>query len=344
MNDPLIVTLVTLGLIVLSAFFVVVEFALLSARHHRLEEEAATSRSARAALRGVNELTMMLAGAQLGITACTFALGAVTKPAVDAWLGPILLSWGLPGQLADGTAFGLSLLLVTFLHLVIGEMAPKSWAIAHPETSAKLVSIPARGFIWLVRPILVWVNHIANRLVSASGVAPVDRAAVGGQDIDTIRQLVEQSASAGALDQEFGSHLTEVINLKDLTIAELIGPGAHPTSVPASAVVSDVRDAAAASGHMRILIESEASGAPSLVHVRDTLLEPSDRPIRELVRPAFALDAETPVYEALAAVRRESEQLVAVLRDDRLIGVVSLTDIVKRVLPKDSVLRGTGGS
>ncbi len=90
-------------LIVLSAFFVVIEFALLGARGHRLEAEAATNRSARAALRGINELTIMLAGAQLGITTCTFALGAVTKPAVDAWLAPILTSWGAAAQLADGT-------------------------------------------------------------------------------------------------------------------------------------------------------------------------------------------------------------------------------------------------
>ncbi|HIZ51250.1 MAG TPA: DUF21 domain-containing protein, partial [Candidatus Pseudomonas excrementavium] len=96
MNDPLIVILVTIGLIVLSAFFVIIEFALLGARRHRLEELAGSSRSARAALRGMNDLTLMLAGAQLGITFCTFALGAVTKPAVDSWLGPVLTLWGFP--------------------------------------------------------------------------------------------------------------------------------------------------------------------------------------------------------------------------------------------------------
>ncbi|MBN9199923.1 MAG: DUF21 domain-containing protein, partial [Microbacterium chocolatum] len=95
-----IVLIATVALIVLSAFFVVIEFALLGARRHRLEETAATDPSARAALRGMNELTLMLAGAQLGITACTFALGAVTKPAVDAWLGPVFASWGAPEWLA----------------------------------------------------------------------------------------------------------------------------------------------------------------------------------------------------------------------------------------------------
>ncbi len=95
MNDPLIVTTATIALIALSGLFVVIEFALLGACRHRLEELAVNSTSARAALRGMNDLTLMLAGAQLGITLCTFALGAVTKPAVDFWLEPVFHRMGL---------------------------------------------------------------------------------------------------------------------------------------------------------------------------------------------------------------------------------------------------------
>ena len=101
--SPLLVLIVTIGLIVLSAFFVIIEFALLGARRHRLEEEAVTSRSARATLKGMNELTMMLAVAQLGITACTFALGAVTKPGVEALLAPLFDGW-MPDWLSGGIA------------------------------------------------------------------------------------------------------------------------------------------------------------------------------------------------------------------------------------------------
>ncbi|MDN5720832.1 CNNM domain-containing protein, partial [Corynebacterium sp.] len=128
MSD-LTVVLVTLLLLVGSAFFVMIEFALLGVRRHRLEDAADRSLTARAALRGVNELTVMLAAAQLGITACTFALGAVTKPAVSAWLKPLFTAWGIPDGAAYTVSFVLALLVVTFLHLVIGEMAPKSWAI-----------------------------------------------------------------------------------------------------------------------------------------------------------------------------------------------------------------------
>ncbi|MFC7376196.1 MULTISPECIES: CNNM domain-containing protein [unclassified Brachybacterium] len=335
MTNPLVVTAVTVALIVLSAFFVIIEFSLLGARRHRLETEAPTSRSARAALRGINELTMMLAGAQLGITACTFALGAVTKPAVDAWVGPVLTGWGVPASLADVSAFAFSLLLVTFLHLVVGEMAPKSWAIAHPELSAKLIGVPSRLFVAVVRPLLVFVNAVANRLVAASGVTPAERAAVGGQDAATIRQLVEHSSSSGTLDPVFHPQLSGALELAELRLADLVEGRERPTTVPADATVADVRSAAARSHHMRILVE-DPRGAPHVVHVRDVLLESADRPARDLARPAFTLAASTPVYDALARARDGREQLIAVMDDgERFVGVVTLSDILRRVLPVD---------
>jgi CBS domain containing-hemolysin-like protein len=333
MSNPWFVFAATVLLIALSAFFVVIEFALLGARRHRLEASAATSRSARAALRGVNELTIILAGAQLGITVCTFALGAVTKPAVDAWLGPVFASWGMVAWLADGAAFGLSLLIVTFLHLVIGEMAPKSWAIAHPETSAIMIGVPARIFVWFFRPLLVWVNSIANRLVAATGVQPVESAAVGGQNAQTIRHLVEHSAKSGALEQSLRRQISGVIDLETLTVDALVAPHSIPTAVATDASVADIRAAAAKSGHMRILLSGLHDGPPSVVHVRDTLVEPPERPARELARAAFTLPSGTPVYEALARMRAAGEQLALVTSGERFVGIITLADVLRRVLP-----------
>lgn len=335
MDDPFAVAAITAVLIVLSAFFVVIEFALLGARQHRLEKDAETSASARAALRGINELTVMLAGAQLGITACTFALGAVTKPAVDAWLGPVFASWGAPAQLAGGVAFGLSLLFVTFLHLVVGEMAPKSWAIAHPEFAAKLIGVPSRGFIWVFRPLLRWINAVANRLVAASGVTPVERAAVGGQDADTIRQLVEHSADTGALEETFRSPVSAALGLEDLDIGALVDSGKEPTAVVEGATVAQVQEAAARTGHMRILVLHGDASVPSVVHVRDTLMEPADSPVGPLTRPVMVLDVRTPVYQALGIAREKSEQLAAVMDQGRFVGVITIADILKRLLPED---------
>ncbi|MFT0137728.1 CNNM domain-containing protein [Alcanivoracaceae bacterium MT1] len=328
------VVVVTILLIVASAFFVVIEFALLGARRTRLEQEAPTSAPARAALRGMNELTMMLAVAQLGITACTFALGAVTKPAVDAWLVPPLEAIGLPLWLADVIAFALALLIVTFLHLVVGEMAPKSWAIAHPERAAKLIGIPARALEWAVRPLLTWINRMANRLVAASGVEPADRAAVGGQDAETIRQLVEQSAEAGSLDPAFRAQLSEILDLQNATVRDLVPTGGSPTAVPAGASVADVQRAAARSGHMRILVVRDDGRVTRVVHVRDSLLDEGDAPADPHARPALALDGGTTAGEALQAMRESGEQLAVLLADGRLDGVMTVADILSHILPR----------
>ncbi len=333
MNDPLLVTLVTVALIALSALFVVIEFALLGARRHRLEELAANSPSARAALRGMNDLTLMLAGAQLGITLCTFALGAVTKPAVDYWLGPVLTAWGLPEWAAGGAAFGLALFLVTFLHLVVGEMAPKSWAIAHPERSALAIGIISRILLWPLRPLLSWVNRVANRMVKASGVEPVESAAVGGRDIATIRQLVEHSAAVGTLKPQMQQQISGLIDLGTLPVEALLVEGDELVHLTREATVADVRAAAMESGHLRILVLGAEAVQPAVVHVRDTLLEPETRPAHELAREAFVLDARTPVYEALSRMRKSSVQLAVIMSGDQLRGVVTLADILKRVLP-----------
>lgn len=333
MNDPLIITLATIVLIALSAFFVIIEFALLGARRHRLEELAATSSSARAALRGMNDLTLMLAGAQLGITFCTFALGAITKPAVDGWLSPVFLAMGLPDWAAGGTAFALALFVVTFLHLVIGEMAPKSWAIAHPERSALAIGVISRAYIWPLRPLMRWVNNIANRLVRAAGVEPVESAAIGGQDIATIRQLVEHSGKVGTLAPQMQQQISGLIDLGTERIETLLVEGSAPVYVGQEATVADVRAAAAQSGHLRILVLGAQASTPLVVHLRDTLLEPDTRPAHQLARKVLVLDAQTPIYESLARMRKSSVQLAVIMSDGSMRGVVTLADILKRVLP-----------
>lgn len=331
------VTLITIALIVASAFFVIVEFALLAARRHRLEEEAGRSASARSALRGMNELTVMLAFAQLGITACTFLLGAVTKPAIDYALAPVFEQWGLPYVLADIIAFVLALIVVTFLHLVIGEMAPKSWAIAHPETAAKATTILARAMTWPLRPFLLWINHIANKLVRASGVEPVEKAAVGGQDADTIRELVARSRTAGTLEEQYSEPIANAIALSTLTVGDIVRTDQTPTSVPSDATAADIQAVAASSSHLRILVGTGASSR--VVHVRDTLTVAPATSAHDLARDALVVSPETPAPDALANMRRNRVQLATVVSGERLIGVVTLDDLLREILPASAAPR-----
>lgn len=332
MSNPWIVVAVTAVLIVLSAFFVAVEFALLAAKRHRLEDAAPTSRAARAALRSSTELTVLLAGSQLGITACTLALGAVTKPAVHYAITPVIEGWGAPLWVADVAGFVLALVIVTFLHLVVGEMAPKSWAIAHPERSATLLAIPMRGFMWFTRPLLVALNRMANWCLVKVGVEPADQVS-NGQNPDDLRQLVEHSASVGSLEAAYVSQLSGALDLQALTVRDLLTEGTHPTTVPVGATVSDVQDATRSSGHLRILVGAPES-ISGFVHVRDTLGRADDQPVGDLVRtvPSFAPD--TPVYSALATMRETRNHLAVVTDEETVLGVITLSDVLSRLFPR----------
>lgn len=330
MDNPWVVVATTIVLIVLSAFFVAAEFALLAVRRHRLEEKADRSRSARAAVRSFDELTVLLAGCQLGITACALALGAVTKPAVKYALEPVLEGFGAPTWVAESAAFALALIVVTFLHLVVGEMAPKSFAIAHPEATATALAIPMRAFMWFTRPVLRALNASANWCLRRVGVEPRDTIASGRNPAD-LRHLVEHSANVGALDASFSVQLTDVLDLDQLTIADVAGPPDALSSVDASDPVADVRARALESGHLRIVVLRE--GAPvGVVHVRDTIDQPEDRVAGELVREVPVLAGGTLVYEALAVMRATRQHLVLV---DTEAGrtVVTMTDLVERLLP-----------
>ncbi|ORM02932.1 hemolysin family protein [Prescottella equi] len=332
MSNPWIVLAVTVLLIAASAFFVAVEFALIAARRHRLEDAAPNSRSARAALRSASELSVLLAGSQLGITVCTLALGAVTKPAVHHWLTPAFANWGAPLWLADVAGFVLALLIVTFLHLVVGEMAPKSWAIAHPEKSATLLAIPMRGFMWLTRPLIVILNRAANWCLVKVGVQPVDQVA-SGQDPEALRHLVEHSATVGTLDERYHGHLTSALELESLTVGDIVRPNDRPSSVDADAPVERIRETADASGHLRLLVRS-GTGVVGVLHVRDSLGAAPETRARDLMRDVLTVQAATPVYEALATMRNTRSH-IAIVRDDagRLVGLITLADVLARLMP-----------
>jgi CBS domain containing-hemolysin-like protein len=331
-DNPWVVLTATVAIVGLSAFFVAVEFALMAAKRHRLEDAATTSRAARAALRSSSELTLLLAGSQLGITLCTLALGAITKPAVHHWLTPLFETWGLPEVAADVAGFVLALIIVTFIHLVVGEMAPKSWAIAHPERSATLLALPMRAFMWATRPLLRTLNEAANQLLRKVGVEPTNEVAAG-QNPEALLHLVEHSANVGALDARFSAQISGALEMQRLTVRELVTPGAPLTAVPADATVGQLRETARRSGHLRILLR-DGERITGVVHVRDTLTAPDEAPAAQFARPVFTLDADTPVHAALKAMRETRNHLAVVTDAGSVVGVITLADVMRRLFPQ----------
>lgn len=350
MSNPWVVLAATVVLIAASAFFVAVEFSLISARRHRLEDAAATSRAARAALRNASELTLLLAGAQLGITLCALALGSVTKPALHHWLTPVFTGWGLPLWSADAVAFVLALIIVTFLHLVVGEMAPKSWSITHPEYSATLLSIPMRAFLWLTRPLLLALNTMANRILHRMGVETRDEVSAG-QDADSLRELVRHSGEAGTLDDTHQRQLLSALELQELTVGDLLGDRgvdapATPdemSSVDVDATPEEVRDTARRTGHLRLLV-LDGDEAVGVVHARDALEVEGPATARQLMHSSLSLEHDLTVAEAFRRMRDARAHLVVVEESSgdegthvsEVRGVLTLDDVVRRLLPVTS--------
>ncbi|WP_017580394.1 hemolysin family protein [Nocardiopsis valliformis] len=322
----------TVLIIALSAFFVAIEFALVAARRYRLEEAAQTSAAARAALKSARDLSLLLAGSQLGITLCTLALGAISKPAFHHMLEPLF--GGLPNSVGYVLSFVFSLIIVTFLHLVVGEMAPKSWAISHPEKSATMLALPMRAFMLVTRPILVMLNGMANWVLHRFGVQAVDEL-ISGHNPDDVRELVEHSAKAGALDSERRDQLATALEVNSQPIQEHITPREEIAWVAPDAGVEEIKRVSRESTHLRLVV-MEQDEPVGVLHVREALTSPTDTTAADLMRPVLTLSAATPMYAAMGIMRDSRSHLALVEEEGELRGLVTLQDILDRLLLLDT--------
>ncbi|MFJ5306932.1 hemolysin family protein [Streptomyces sp. NPDC088350] len=326
---------VTVLLLIGSGFFVAAEFALVAAKRHRMEKAAAEGqRGAKSALAGMRELSLMLAGAQLGITICTLGLGSVSKPAISHELDPLLHTLGLPSGLSYGVSFAVAMVVVVFLHMVVGEMAPKSWAIAHPERSAMLLSPPFRAVVKTVRPLIQLLNRISNTLVRLCRVTPRDELAEV-HNREQLAHLVEESKRLGLISETDSELLTSSLTEPQNPVGALQVPAAEITSVPADADVDEILALAAEHDRSRLLVR-DGTGVVGSVHARDALIARTrGRTVtaRDLARPIPELTEQDTISHAIEQLRQRRASL-AVVRDDtgRLTGMVTLDDLLARLM------------
>ena len=327
---------ISIVLLVLNAFFVAAEFAIVAAKRHRLEELAANgSRAAKAAVSASKELSLMLAGAQLGITLCTLGLGALAEPAVAALLEPLFHSIGVPEAFTHPIALVLAVGLVVFLHMVIGEMAPKSWAISHPETSAMLLALPFRAFTWVSRP-LIWVlNALANLMLRAFRVEPVDTVSATHGPAE-LQMLLAQSHQHGVLPDQEHQMLTGALKLEAETISAVMFPVAEAVCVPVTGTATDVEAICRESGRSRLFVE-DGGELIGLVHVRDAILATAngqeEYAVGHLIQSTVTLPADLPLIDAVHRMRAERAQLALVSDSThQVVGLTSLEDILEQIL------------
>ncbi|WP_394936422.1 hemolysin family protein [uncultured Ilumatobacter sp.] len=326
-------------LLALNGFFVAAEFALLAARRSRIEQLAADgNKRAVSALAGIRELTLMLAGAQLGITMCSLGLGAVAEPAIahiiEAAFGELI-------ELSETTlhviGFALGLSLVVFLHMVVGEMAPKSWAISDPERSSLLLARPFRAFVRVFQPIIWLLNSLANVVVRLVGVEPQDERAMAHSPTDLIL-LLDESAGHGDIKAEDHQLLTRSLELSGLTAADAMTVRRDIVSMPAEATAAEVAAEAHRTGRTRIVIhENDLDHCLGFIHAKDLLrLENgawATTSARSMVRPLMVTPEHHRLEDLLVEMRTERKHIsVAVDEHGVVVGLVTLEDVFEELI------------
>ena len=329
---------VGLALLAANGFFVAAEFALLAARRSRIEQLAAAGqRRAQSALAGLRELSLMLAGAQLGITAASLGLGAVAEPAVAHLLEEVLEPLGIPDALLHPIAFAVALSLVVFLHMVVGEMAPKSWAISHPERSALGVAPFFRAYVRLFRPFIRFLNTTANAVVRLCGVTPQDERAMTHSPADLVL-LLEESSSQGTLADTHAQLLSRTLRFSGRDALAAMTPRRDIVSVPAHASVDEIERVAAAGGLSRLLVcDGDLDHPVGVVHVRDALVVDDTHRARlrarDLAGPVLATPESHALDDLLTDMRRHHRHFAVVIDELGVVaGIVTLEDVIEQII------------
>lgn len=329
--------LVAMLLLAGNAFFVGAEFSLISARRDRLEARAGHGVTrARSVLRASENLSQMLAAAQLGITICSLGLGSLGEPAIAHHLARLLNPLGVPTPVVHAVSFVVALGIVTVLHILLGEMVPKNIAIAGPERTALWMVPPLVGWARLMRPVIAVLNWIANHLLRMFGVQPRDELE-SGYSPDELAYLIADSNREGLLDIQEHRRLTQTLATVERTVADVLVPLSRLITLPARPTLGDIEHAVHETGFSRFPLHLDDGELVGYLHVKD-VLDLLDQPPDTLVppssiRPLPDVPATAKLDEALALLRRSRSHLGRVVRSDGSTqGAVALEDLVEEYI------------
>jgi CBS domain containing-hemolysin-like protein len=330
--------LATLLLVGANAFFVASEFSLISARRDRLEALAEQGRSsAVTAMRAGEQLPLMFAGAQLGITVSSILLGRLGEPAVADLLRRPSALFGISPALLHTLSFLTALAIVVTLHVLLGEMVPKNIAMAGPEKAAMLLIPAYLAYIRAVRPVITFYNRCSNATLRALRVRPRSELDVTVSTVE-LSEMIAESVSEGLLDPEEHTRLTRALQIRNRTVADVAVPAAEIRAVPVAAAgsgptVEAVEKALAATGYSRFPVIDADGGFLGYLHIKD-MLAFSDDPHAVVdvarVRPLPRVAQSLSVPEALSRMRRSNSHLALVTgQDGDVVAMVALEDLVR---------------
>jgi CBS domain containing-hemolysin-like protein len=324
-------------LLLANAYFVAVEFAFVTSRRERLEPLAQSGRrSATVALGSMRHLSQQLAGAQLGITMASLGLGFVAEPAFAHLLESALDAFDLPDAVVHGVGFGIALLLVTFLHLVIGEMVPKNLAIAGPERVLLVLALPNRLFVLVFGPVIRALNAFANGVVRLTGQEPREELA-SAQTPEELAVLVAQSRREGTIEDLQADLLSGALHLAERPVREVMVPRASIVAITLRTPMAVVERLVNERGHSRLpVIGRDLDDIVGFLHVKDLLARPADGgeaiSLRRL-RRMLVVEEDEALADVLLRMQRSRLHLASVVDEQRrTVGLISLEDVLESMV------------
>jgi CBS domain containing-hemolysin-like protein len=328
---------ISVVLLILNAFFVAAEFALISARRSEIEPRAAEGgRLAKSALAAIENVTVMMAGAQLGITLCSLGLGYLGEPAIAHVLEGPLEGIGLPSAVVHGVAFAIALTIIGCLHVVLGEMVPKNIALAGPDRAALALALPLATTVRILRPAILGLNAIANVTLRAFGVTPKDEV-TSAFTRDEVAGLVEESRREGLIDHHEGRLLVGALTFEERDARSVLLPIETLVTVPADVTPDELERLASQTGYSRFPVRRDGE-LVGYLHLKDTL-EFEDRhrhrPIAESwIRPLVTVEETDRLRAVLTTMQRSGAHLATVCAQDdrRTLGVVALEDVLEELV------------
>ncbi len=337
-----------LGLVVVflagNAFFVGAEFAIISSRRSAIEPLAAAGdRRARTVLWAMEHVSLMLACAQLGITVCSTSLGLVAEPALADLVRRPLHALGASDAWTHPVAFALALLIVVYLHVVLGEMVPKNLAVAGPDRAVLLFGPPLVWLGRLVRPVITALNWVANHAVRLVGVEPRDEVA-SSFTAEEVQSIVERSAAEGRIVDEQGL-LSGALEFSDRTARDVMVPAAQLVGVDQEATPDEIEHLVGRTGFSRLPVR-DGDLLVGYLHVKDVLYADGVTRFQPVpgwrVRQLAVVGPDDEVEDALAAMQRSGAHLARVDEGGDAVGVVFLEDILEELVGevRDAMQRG----
>ena len=324
-------------LLAINGFFVGAEFAVISARRSQIEPRAeAGSRSAKTALWAMEHATLMLAACQLGITVCSLLILNVSEPAIHHLLEIPLQLTGLPEEVISTVAFVIALLIVSFLHVVLGEMVPKNISFSVPDRAVLLLAPPLVFVARVFNPIIFLLNATANGVLRLFRVTPKNEAN-SVFTLDEVATIVAQSTREGVLT-DAGGTLSAAFEFTSKKVRDVAVGMASLVTLPEDATPADVEKAVAQRGFSRYILVNGAGEPTGYLHLKDVIdLDDKDEftePVPpKRIRQLISIFRGTDLEDALATMRRSGVHVARAFDENGATrGVLFLEDIIEELV------------